>query len=118
MSSITSNRRSDDDLTSQSLLGVDFDKPQRRVVGPIAFSKQSDRKPFINNPAPHDKRFEYIGIPSISSKSVKMANINLDTLRRDESNSVFGSKTGGLDYNVNYTSVEPRTSTGVLDISK
>ncbi|EAR91808.3 hypothetical protein TTHERM_00985020 (macronuclear) [Tetrahymena thermophila SB210] len=115
-SSIQTKRVLNNSISDSSILGIDFDKPRSRVVGPVQFEKQQGRKPLMAQSIPHDKRFEYIEIPSIYSKSQHLPNISFETQKRSQQ--VFGSKTGGLDYNVNYDLVHPRNSIGVLDYSK
>lgn len=38
-----------------------------KVKGNLHFSRMVNRKPFIDGPGPHEKRFDYLELPSIYS---------------------------------------------------
>ena len=65
---------------------------------------------------PHELRFEYVEFPNISTKSKHLPDISFS--KQIKQQSLFGSKTGGLDYNVKMESVLRRANVGVLDYSK
>lgn len=42
-----------------------------KIKGHLHFSRMADRKPFINGPGPHEKRFEFLELPGIYSNVYK-----------------------------------------------
>ncbi|EGR30071.1 hypothetical protein IMG5_142990, partial [Ichthyophthirius multifiliis] len=103
-------------ITETSVLGIDFDKPYKKPVQPLDFSKITDRKPMKTEVNPHELRFEYIDYPEIYSKFKHLPNISFS--KQIKQQSVIGSKTGGLDYNVNMESILKKQGQGILDYSK
>ena len=114
----TINKIEMNSVSQGSFLGIEFDKPHKRIVGSVSFMKMFERKPMSNLNNPHEKRFEYFDLPQQSYKMKKFRNIIFDKQANSDNSQLFCQKSGGLNYDVNYNQVLPRINRGVLDYSK
>jgi hypothetical protein len=74
------------------------------------------RPPLLSPVNPHEKRFEYIDYPDVYTKTRKPLNVIFKTSTK-ESN-YLNLKQSGLQYDVNYDSIMPRTNKSIIKFEK